>query len=49
MEKFCCEMCPYHYKTEDDRFPCCHYEGTWEAPCEQDEEYDTPDCDEEEK
>lgn len=35
-----CADCPYHYKTEDDSFPCCQFEGPvgW-APCEQDEEY----------
>ena len=32
-----CKDCPYHYKTEDDRFPCCHFEGPWNAPCEEDE------------
>ena len=34
-----CENCPYHYKTEDDCFPCCHFEGPegW-APCECEEE-----------
>ena len=33
-----CENCGYHYKDDDDRFPCCHFEGPegW-APCEQDE------------
>ena len=25
--------CGYYYKTEDDDFPCCHFEG-WPAPCE---------------
>ena len=36
-----CENCPYHYKTEDDSFPCCHFEGPdgW-APCEYEEEYE---------
>ena len=36
-----CENCPYHYKTEEDRFPCCHFEGPegWE-PCEWEDEYD---------
>ena len=35
-----CIDCPYHYKTEDDSFPCCQFEGPvgW-APCEQEEEY----------
>lgn len=33
-----CENCGYHWKGEDDEFPCCHFEGPvgW-APCEQDE------------
>ena len=31
-----CKDCPYYYKTEEDNFPCCHFEGPngW-APCEQ--------------
>jgi hypothetical protein len=43
-----CKDCPYHYKTEEDLFPCCHCdmpEG-W-APCEQEEDYDTEDTDDE--
>ena len=41
-----CAKCGYHYKGEDDRFPCCHFEGPegW-APCEQ-EDYETEDTDE---
>ena len=41
-----CKDCPYCYKTEDDRFPCCHFDGPegW-APCEQ-EDYETEDTDE---
>lgn len=33
-----CNNCGYHYKTKDDRFPCCHFDGPegW-APCEQEE------------
>lgn len=36
-----CSNCGYHYKGENDRFACCHFEGPegW-APCEQDEEQD---------
>lgn len=43
-----CENCPYHYKTEDDRFPCCHFEGPdgW-APCEYEEEYEEEEEEEE--
>ena len=35
-----CKDCPYHYKTEEDNFSCCHFEGPngW-APCEQEVEY----------
>ena len=25
--------CGYYYKGENDRFPCCHFEG-YIAPCE---------------
>lgn len=34
-----CTECGYHYKTEEDEYPCCHFEGPegW-APCEQEEE-----------
>lgn len=33
-----CTDCAYHYKTENDQFPCCHFVGPngW-APCEQEE------------
>jgi hypothetical protein len=36
-----CSNCGYHYKGENERFACCHFEGPegW-APCEQDEEQD---------
>lgn len=45
-----CENCPYHYKTEDDRFPCCHFEGPegW-APCEYEEEEEEYEEEEEEE
>ena len=36
-----CKSCPYHFQTEDDRYPCCHFEslGVWDkAPCEYDDE-----------
>ena len=41
-----CKECFYCYKTEEDRFPCCHYpdDGT-PAPCEY-EDYETEDIDE---
>lgn len=34
-----CTECGYHYKTEKDAYPCCHFDGPegW-APCEQEEE-----------
>ena len=34
-----CTECGYHYKTEQDEYPCCHFDGPegW-APCEQEEE-----------
>ena len=39
-----CKNCVYHYKTEDDDFPCCHFEGPWKAPCEyEEEEYESED------
>ena len=33
-----CKECPYCYKTENDKYPCCHFEGPegW-ASCEQEE------------
>ena len=41
-----CKDCGYYYKTEEDRYPCCHFEGLpgW-APCEQEED-ETEDIDE---
>lgn len=35
-----CEFCGYHYQTEEDKFPCCHYSDPWPAPCEQDDDYE---------
>lgn len=34
-----CEMCGYYWKEDEERYPCCHFEGPdgW-APCENDEE-----------
>lgn len=37
---FKCENCPYHYKGESDKFACCHFEGNFLAPCEEDEPYE---------
>lgn len=36
-----CKECPYYYKTKNDDFACCHFEGPegW-APCEQEEPED---------
>lgn len=34
---FKCENCPYHYKGKDDDFACCHFEGDYLAPCEEDD------------
>ena len=44
-----CTECGYYYKTEEDEYPCCHFEGPegW-APCEQEEDEETEDIDEEE-
>lgn len=41
--------CGYYYKTEDDDFPCCHFEGPdgW-APCEA-EDSEEPDWRESER
>lgn len=33
-----CTDCGYHWKDENDEFPCCHYDAPFPAPCEQ--EYD---------
>lgn len=33
-----CDICPYYYRDEDDRFPRCHYElDDGYAPCEIDD------------
>ena len=39
---YCDKMnCGYYYKTEEDDFPCCHFEGaSGTAPCEYDDEDD---------
>lgn len=34
-----CTDCPYHWKDENDNFPCCHFDG-WEAPCEIEDDYE---------
>ena len=39
---FKCENCPYHYKGEDDKFACCHFEGNFLAPCEEDDDEGEP-------
>lgn len=41
-----CADCPYHWKEENEDFPCCHY--GWNdgyAPCEADEPEETEDLD----
>lgn len=49
MSNLQCKDCPYLWKDEDDRYPCCHYYslGVWDpAPCEQEdpgEPQDDPD------
>ena len=30
--------CGYYNQTEEDDFPCCHYNDPWPAPCEYDDE-----------
>lgn len=35
-----CTDCPYYWKNEEDAFPCCHFEETWEAPCETEDYYE---------
>ena len=46
-KKLKCAECGYYYKTEEDRYPCCHFEGPegW-APCEQEEPEEEKDEDE---
>ena len=39
---FKCENCPYHYKNESDDFACCHFEGNFLAPCEEDDDEGEP-------
>lgn len=43
----CCDRinCGYYYKSEEDYFPCCHYDDPWPAPCEYDDEGDDDDYD----
>lgn len=36
--------CGYWYKGEDDDFPCCHFDGWWTPPCEEDD-YEEKDYD----
>lgn len=38
MNKLNCQNCNYCWKEEEDIFPCCHYEGSYPAPCEEEEE-----------
>lgn len=39
-----CVDCPYHWKDENDRYPCCHYGASdGYAPCEVDEPFETED------
>jgi hypothetical protein len=33
-----CFNCGYHYQGENDRFPCCHFDGFGLAPCEYEDE-----------
>lgn len=37
-----CKNCPYYYKGEDDDFACCHFEGNFLAPCEEDDDEGEP-------
>ena len=37
-----CKNCPYFYKGEDDDFACCHFEGNFLAPCEEDDDEGEP-------
>ena len=44
-----CADCNYYYRKNGERWPRCHYDDEmWPAPCEEEEEYDTPDTDDEE-
>ena len=40
MNTLTCKDCSYHYKTEEDEFPCCHYCSPFPAPCEE-EDYES--------
>lgn len=41
----CIDNCGYYYKTENEKFPCCHCDlPIGMAPCEQEDE--TEDADE---
>ena len=33
-----CIDCCYHWKGEDDKFPCCHYDAPFPAPCEEEDD-----------
>lgn len=33
-----CFNCGYHYQGENDRFPCCHFDGFGLALCEYEDE-----------
>lgn len=41
MNTLTCKLCAYHYKTEKDDFPCCHYDSPFPAPCEEEEDYES--------
>ena len=36
--------CGYWYKGEDANFSCCHFDGWWTPPCEEDD-YEEKDYD----
>lgn len=43
-----CADCNYYYRKNGERWPRCHYDDEmWPAPCEE-EEYDTPNVEDEE-
>jgi hypothetical protein len=29
--------CGYYYRKEDEKYPRCHYDDPWPAPCEYDD------------
>ena len=35
-----CADCNYCWQDEYDKYPRCHFEGDWCAPCEYDNEYE---------